>query len=325
MESDDRKKQMRFAASPIRPLIAVGVGVGVGVGLIAVGVIALSGPPSTPDPRLAATTGAVTAPPEGAYWHIRKLSKAPHDLQLGNGSNRYRVEKRGISESWTSTDGRTWSGSRTLGTRPKSAADERAWRRDGSPATWSRTAKGIPVSLSTKPGKGNLVPMKDPATFRVAGQQLSYEELQRLPADPAGLKNWIEKAARASQADPSEESVNAHVTGTLTTLLHEVPVPKRIRVAAYQALPTVPGVRALGKTEDSQGRTGQGFSINHGESQKNDSIAAWDEVIVNTDTMLLLANSLKVSLNGKPFQPIWTETMLQIGWTDDEPSVPALP
>ncbi|MFI6512034.1 hypothetical protein ACIBCT_30905 [Streptosporangium sp. NPDC050855] len=92
-------------------------------------------------------------------------------------------------------------GSRRLGTRPKSPADERAWRRDGSPATWNRSADGMTVVLSTRPDKGRAGAAKGRSdAFHVAGQQLSYEELQRLPADPAGLRGWIEKAVRVRKA-----------------------------------------------------------------------------------------------------------------------------
>ncbi|WP_030924317.1 hypothetical protein [Streptosporangium amethystogenes] len=316
---------MKFATTPIRPLTAIGVG------LAAVGVIALSGPPSTPDLRLAAATGAVTAPAQGAYWHTRTLFKITHPRQLGSGSNRYWVEEQNISESWTSPDGRSWFGFRKLGTRPKSAADEKAWRRDGSPTRWSRTAEGTTVSLSTTPNKGRVVLTKGPASFPVAGQQLSYEELQRLPADPTGLKNWIEKAVRVPKAEPDaeipEDAVDGQVTGTLTMLLHEVPVPKEVRVAAYRALPTMPGVRSLGKVKDALGRTGEGFSIDHRQArQKNLKVVAKTDVIIDTDAMSLLAENLKSTRNGKPFlNKTWTRTMLQVGWTDDKPSVPALP
>lgn len=317
---------MKFATTPIRPLIAIGAG------LAAVGVIALSGPPSTPDLRLAAATGAVTAPAEGAYWHTRTLSKTTHPQQFGSGSNRYQVEEQRLSENWTSPDGKAWSGFRRLGTRPKSAADEKAWRRDGSPTTWSRTAEGTTVSLSTKPDKGYVVLMKGPAMlFYVADQQLSYEELQRLPADPTGLKNWIEKAVRAPRAEPDakipEDAVDGHVTGTLTKLLYKVPVPKQVRAAAYQALPTMPGVRSLGKVKDALGRTGEGFSIDHRQApHKTLKVVVKTDVIIDTDAMSLLAENLKSTRNGKPFpNKTWTQTMLQVGWTDDKPSVPALP
>ncbi|SNS39275.1 hypothetical protein SAMN05216276_1008209 [Streptosporangium subroseum] len=307
---------MRFVTTPIRPLIAIGVG------LAAVGVIALSGLPDAPDLRLMASPRSVTAPEEGAYWRTRTLWKMTHPRQLGHGANRYWVEEQRLMEDWTSPVGKGWSGYRPLGVHPKSAADEKAWRRDGSPTTWKRTADGTVVSLSAKPDRGTVAPVKGrPSTFFLAGQQLSYEELQRMPSDPAGLKTWLGEAARAAKAPIG--GVDGYVTRALPSLLHEVPVSKEVRTAAYQALRAMPGVRSLGKVKDARGRVGEGLSF---VLQKQDTLVATTQVIVDTGTMLLLAGSLKTTIDGKPFpNKTWTETMLQVGWTDDEPSVPALP
>jgi hypothetical protein len=178
------------------------------------------------------------------------------------------------------------------------------------------------VSLSTKPAKGMVQPVKGETTFQLAGQLLTYEELQRLPADPAGLKTWIGKAARVSKI--ADEAVDEYVTGSLVQLLYDSPVPKEVRTAAYEALPTMPGVRPLGKTKDSRGRIGGGLSIIH--PQQKDTTVVTTQVIVDTGMMLQLADSQKTTINGKTFpNKTFTETMLQVGWTGDEPSIPSLP
>ncbi|GIH93024.1 hypothetical protein ACFFMN_02490 [Planobispora siamensis] len=326
---------MRFATVPVRSLIAAGIG------LAAVGAAA---PPSSPAPRsapnlrlAAAVRPAVAAPesarpvrtaPEGAYWHVRTLFTMTHPRQLGRGSNRYWVEEWGISETWTSRDTKSWFGYRELGVRLKSAADEAAWRRDGSPATWRRTADGMTVSLAIAPDKGRVTPVKGQVNaFILVDQRLTYEELQRLPADPAALKAWIDKAVRVPHADPRarvpEESVDGHVTGALFSLLYDLPVPKEVRTAAYRALPTMPGVRPLGKVKDSRGRTGEGFSIVR--RYKGDHVVT-RQMIVDTDAMVLLAENVKTTIGGKVFpNKTSTQTMLHVGWTDTPPAVPALP
>lgn len=305
---------MKFMITPARTLITVGVG------LAAVGVVALPGPPNTPDPRLSTAIRPVTAPAEGAYWHTRSLEKSTHPRWFGSGSNRYQLEERQLSEIWILPDGRGWLGYRTLGVRPRSAADEKAWRRDGSPSTWTRTAEGQIVSLSIKPDKGRVVRMGRPAVLSLADQRLSYEELQRLPADPAGLRTWIEKAAQVWKV--SEGAFDSYVAETLVQLLRRVPAPKEVRTAAYEALPTVPGVRVLGKIKDSQGRVGEGFSI---DLPGRGTTLVTSQVIVDTDTMLL-AQSVRTTIGGRLFRDeTSTETLLQVGWTDNEPAVPALP
>ncbi|MFF3672237.1 hypothetical protein [Microtetraspora malaysiensis] len=309
---------MKFVTTPARSLIALGLG------LATVGAMALPASADTLNLRLTAATRSATAPAQGAYWHTKMLRTATFPWQFGKGTNRYWLEQQRVIEMWTSPDGKVWMGQRNLGVHPKSAADEEAWRRDGSPATWKRAVNGSTVSLSSEPDKGGVFPVKAPATFSLAGQRLSYEQLQKLPADAAGLKTWLEKAARAAKVNA--DAVDGYVTQALTTLLRDLPAPKEVRASAYKALPTMPGVRSLGASKDSPGRTGEGLSVDHGRTrQKAGTIASTTELIVDTDAMLLLAESLTSTINGKPFlDKTWTETVLQVGWTDDKPSVPAL-
>jgi hypothetical protein len=176
-------------------------------------------------------------------------------------------------------------------------------------------------SLTTEPMKGR------PPTFLLAGQQLSYEELQRLPADPAGLRTWLEKATRIAKVP--DDRVDEHVTQALPSLLHEVPVSKEIRTAAYLALSTMPGVRPLGKVKDERGKIGEGLSVVY-EQTNREKVTSVDRIqmIVDTGAMMLLFRAFRLTtkVNGKPLpETDMTETMLQVGWTDDEPSVPALP
>ncbi|MGV9771610.1 hypothetical protein [Streptosporangium sp. NPDC003464] len=306
-----------------------------GIGLAVVGAIALSSPQPVPALRPAAASQAVTAPAEGAYWHTRTLWKGTYSHQLGRGKNRYWVEQQSVAERWTALDGRTWRGFRDLGVRPKSAADERAWRRDGSPTTWTRTANGMTASLSTKPDKGMVILDKGAKGapligFDLVDRMLSYEQAQALPTDPAGLKAWIDKASRDPNAHVSDDFRESYVRGQLVGILSEAPV-KEVRAAAYEALPTMPGVRSLGKVEDPRGRTGQGFLVDvdsgkgsGGSRQKQFTVT--ERLIVDTGTMTPLASDVKTMVDGEPFPAKTSTTItLQAGWTDGEPAVPALP
>lgn len=328
MRTDHSRDRTTRPATPIRRLTAIGIG------LAAVGAIALSSPQPMPALRLAAAAQAVTAPAEGAYWHTRTLWKGTYSHQLGRGKNRYWVEKQEVSERWTALDGRTWRGFRELGVRPKSAADERAWRRDGSPTTWTRTANGMTASLSTKPDEGRLLldlgargaPL---IGFDLVDRMLSYEQARALPTDPAGLKAWIDKASRDPNSGVSDDFRESYVRGQLVGMLSDAPV-KEVRAAAYEALPTMPGVRSLGKAEDPQGRTGQGFLVDLGQgsggSQQKRVIAATERLVVDTGTMTPLSVEVKTSMDDEPFPAKTSTTVtLQIGWTDGKPAVPALP
>ena len=96
-------------------------------------------------------------------------------------SNPYSLVERRISEQWQAPDGRLWVGYRELGTLPASAADKKAWRRDGSPSKWSESVNRKTVKLSTEPAKGNVTPVRNENSFRLAGQRLTCDEVQRCP------------------------------------------------------------------------------------------------------------------------------------------------
>ncbi|MFF4617654.1 hypothetical protein [Nonomuraea jabiensis] len=310
---------MKRATAPARPLIALGAG------LAAVGTAALLGLPGLAKAPEARLTAAASAPPEGAYWHTRVLWKRPEPRQVGSGANRYSVVQQSLIEEWTAPDGRRWVGSRELGAYPQSAADRAAWRRDGSPTKWTRTANGQTVSLSTEPAKGHVTPVRGDNTFFLIGQRLTYDEVQRLPANPDALKSWLARAARVSQMP--ESAVDRNVTSALPSLLHELPAPKEVRAAAYQALLTMPGVSSRGKSVDGAGRTGAALSIAYQPAgQKEETIKVTTDLVVDTGTMLLLSKSQTTLKDGKVFpNKTMSQTVLQAGWTDAEPAVPALP
>ncbi|MEU4546828.1 hypothetical protein [Nonomuraea dietziae] len=221
---------MKFATAPARPLITLGLS-------LAVGATVLGAP------------AAVAAPPEGAYWHTRTLTTTTHAWQFGTASDSYSLAQQEIVERWRAPDGRSWFGYRELGTLPKSAADKKAWQRDGSPSRWSGSIDGKTVKLSTQPSKGILDPVQQQSSFELAGQRLTYDEVQRLPADPNRLKDWLTRASRVRQVP--EDSIGSSLTATLPEILYALPAPKEVRAAAYTVLLTMPGVRADGNAKDS--------------------------------------------------------------------------
>ncbi len=293
---------MKLATAPIRPLISLGVG-------LSVAATALLGAPAA----------ATAAPPEGAYWHSRTLMTIGHPWRFGAKSNPYSLVERRISEQWQAPDGRLWVGYRELGTLPASAADKKAWRRDGSPSKWSESVNGKTVKLSTEPAKGNVTPVRNENSFRLAGQRLTYDEVQRLPADPNNLKDWLRKAGQVHRV--LNGSLDDWVTNTLPTILQSIPAPKEVRAAAYQALLTMPGVRAGRNAKDALGRSGTAVLIDTGQEG-----SAKIRLIVDTGRMVLLSRDQTVRFDGKVLESkTYNETLVEVGWTNAEPAVPALP
>ncbi|GAA2670543.1 hypothetical protein [Nonomuraea recticatena] len=297
---------MKFATAPARQMIALGVSLAVGATV------------------LGAPSAAAAAPPEGAYWHTRTLTTTTHPWQFGTSSDPYSLVQQEIVERWSAPDGRSWFGYRELATQPKSAADKKAWQRDGSPSTWSESIDGKTVKLSTQPAKGRVNPVKQqsPNSFELAGQRLTYDEVQRLPADPNRLKDWLTKASRVHRIP--ENLIGSSLTTILPQILHDLPAPKEVRAAAYQALLTMPGVRADGDAKDGLGRSGAAVLIDR-TSEKSTS-SSMVRLVVDTTKMVLLSQSGTVTVNGKAFVPkSFDHTLIEAGWTNTQPAVPALP
>jgi hypothetical protein len=246
---------------------------------------------------------------------------------MGSGANRYWVVEQELVEEWTTPDGKAWFGYRKAGAYPKSEADRKAWRRDGSPAKWTRTADGQVVKLSTEPDKGRVGPVHgNDHTFFLAGQRLTYDEVQRLPAEPNALKSWLSEAARVSRI--RQDDVDQYIIGVLPGMLNQLPAPKSVRAAAYQLLLTMPGVRLQGETKSSRGRAGAALSIDHPKAVQDNGLTIKDrtDLIVDTGTMLLLSESQTTAIRGKlSLNETSTQIVLEAGWTNTAPAVPALP
>lgn len=124
---------------------------------------------------------------------------------------------------------------------------QESWtRRDGR--TWVRLEKT----------QGQVVRVSQRSPFRMAGVGLSVERLQRLPTDPAALKAWITDTvehgdARTSAGRPPAGERDERILVSLTSLVSQLPVPPKVRAAAFRAIAGLPDVRSLGAVEGGQG------------------------------------------------------------------------
>jgi hypothetical protein len=123
-------------------------------------------------------------------------------------------------------------------------------KRDGQ--TWIRDQKGgTPIELPRSPGV--LGP------FFLGGRELTFRQLQHLPADPAALTKWIvTNAARhgaktGSGPAPSKAQEREDIFDSLISLLSELPATPQVRAAAFGALAALPGVTSLGQVGGGQG------------------------------------------------------------------------
>lgn len=270
--------------------------------------------------------------PKGAYWRVETTFTTTHPHPVGSG---YHLTERNVSVDWLSPQGKSYSGLRELGARPATKKDEAAWRADGSPATWAYRTEGMKIRLSTRPGKGTLHPVEeDVPAFRLGEKNVTYEQLQTLPTDAEALRKqlaaevsaWIDEAAEeakttAPKATKNEWLVNfdRYVAGRAIDLLYTVPVPDKVRAAAYQVLKTTKGVTDLGRAKDPLGRPGQKFAL---PVPVNEKSVLKQQCVVDTKTMILLAEYTDLKHGGKPMLGKSGVQTIKAGWTNDKPTAP---
>ena len=280
---------------------------------------------------LTAASKAEQAPATGKYWRVTRMYLIP--IKVGPKERRYTVVEARINEEWADANGRGWFGYRTAGAAPRSPQDEKAWRLDGSPARWDLgrgdTVGGERLRVQVKPGKGTLVKSAGPNDLHVpiAGPDPTFDDLRRLPSDPAALRALAEKRALSDgddiplQAD-GPQARRAFAAGKLIDLLTTAPVPPKVRAAAFRALAGMPGVTSEGKAVDARGRKGVALSIV--TRSRGGSTSA--RLIIDPATSQVLSERLAAQPAAKSGPGKERTTLyLGAGWTDETPRPPALP
>lgn len=214
-------------------------------------------------------------PGEGRFW--TPSFEDGQLIQVGEPADRYAIMGTYAETKWIPAAGsyvvlaRHWAGA-----EPASAADQAAWRKAGSPASWAKDpAPGCPVdpddvytAAAAKAGKA-VKESNHPDRFRVLGEDLTADQVRALPSDPAALKQWligvIKKQNLPHQTDV--ELGESMFDGVLN-LLFENPITPRVRSAAYRVLAGVPGVTSLGAVKDAEGRSGVAVAVT-----RNDTVA----------------------------------------------------
>lgn len=92
-----------------------------------------------------------------------------------------------------------------------------------------------------------------PASFTVAGEQLTWQDLEDLPTDPAELE-----ALLRSKVDGHPAGEEGELWESVTGLLMESPASPELRRALWQFAASMPDVEVLGAMTDAAGREGIG-------------------------------------------------------------------
>jgi hypothetical protein len=279
-------------------------------------------PVTARDILLAAATRAEQAPAEtGKYWHVKTLSVfGPQPV--GTGPDEYLLLRRSITESWDAREPgqASWTGERTLGVRPRSEADQKAWKAAGSPTEWTLDSDGgRDIVLSTEPGRGELRKDTEPPRYLEDIGQFSLAQVRQLPADRQALREWVtSRIKREMGYAPGSADGDQLLFGFLSRLLLDTPAPPAVRASAFRILADLPGARGLGEVRDESGRSGQGIEFTGGGGVRR--------LIIDDDTHLLLAVKTSASPDGAKV-PIKENSTLVLAaeWSDAAPAVPSVP
>ncbi|MGW6505400.1 CU044_5270 family protein [Nonomuraea angiospora] len=327
---------------PARPVWSLGLAAAAAVTAVAV-VVATNGTASTPraPDRPASTRQAVTLSarevllaaaaraerqPEGKgeYWHTVSVRRTLYAAAKGG----YRVLDQRQDEGWTpgatGADRKQWGSMRSLGARPATEEDRRAWERAGSPASIEVTVPGkpTPMVLKTSPGRAMTGHSRLPDGDKVfwLGRNVSVKDLRGLPRDPDELKKRL--LSWKGRADDVPMQGDAWLFVISTGLIMDMPVTPEVRGAAFRMLAELDDVRVIQNVTDAEGRTGTAVAIN--EPTLADGVAEHRLIIDEATGSALASEYVAVKPRGMQtgLEPgtMWNSTaVIKAGWSDDQP------
>ncbi|GAA1555229.1 hypothetical protein GCM10009678_42780 [Actinomadura kijaniata] len=307
--------------------VLVAAGAAASVAVVPLGDEKPERPTGPPSPQMLLIAAAERAERDlvrsGAFWHQRFRETRQYWARGRNGE-RYVIEDRRITELWTPTrnpDSAVIS-VRELGAGPATPADRAAWQRAGSPSDWPI---GNGMRLKAKPDRRQPVvrSQRGRGGFRFMGEPVTLAELQRLPADPQGLRTLIlrgrKQAVDTGRAPRENGPSEAETVFLETSVLLRLPAPPRTRGAAYRLIASLPGLRYEGRARDPLGRPGPAVDLPGGRAATgaDEMSGVTRRLIVDPKTSHLLA--WQDHTTGSRRQLVTSTAYESIGWTDTPP------
>ncbi|WP_433146428.1 CU044_5270 family protein [Actinomadura nitritigenes] len=264
------------------------------------------------------------------YWHDTSTSRLYYRLHAPTGD--YTVVWARRFEGWTpsSPTGRDCGRRQDLGTRPAGPADQAAWRRAGSPATFSipMDRKGFaPMTRKLAAGPPTTACQAlppDGAIFSLGGN-VTMKDLRALPADPNRLKRLL--VERFGRSGRDTEPLTRNKTGdswmfsVARDIILAMPVTPRVRAAAFRMIADLPTVRTIGSVRDAEGRRGTAVAI---DEHTSDGDLEHRLIIDQASGTALAYEQLVLKPAGRnagraPGSLINSVVNLASGWTDTAP------
>ncbi|WP_433351843.1 CU044_5270 family protein [Microtetraspora malaysiensis] len=252
---------------------------------------------STVETAAAAAPGAVLAaaadrlaaqPPGTGAWWRREMTHVEWTRTPA-----YTVERRRGDVLWLSQEHGARTQQAKISAKPRTPADEQAWRNAGSPDLCDRCEmRG-----------GYFTPLK-----------LTVSPTVELPAEPQALKAML-LSAYAPQNDKDtpgwiwgsgQDTPEAWIWGSSPWLLLNTETTPATRAALYRVLAGLPGVRVEDNVIDVDGRIG--IALTYGKAPSR------EQIIIDRDSGELLAIQKELSGTGETFAAY---VVKRLGWTDD--------
>jgi hypothetical protein len=269
----------------------------------------------------------------GDYWHSVTVSRELLNVKGGG----YRVLDQSRSEGWTpsAVGGEQWFRSRSLGAKPATEEDRKAWEQAGSPAEVDVVVPGKggapgkdgTISLSTSEGRSTTghSPLVDGDKVFWLGRNVTMKDLRGLPSDPGKLKKRLMASYEGHGTESSSEKMSgdAWLFKVSVGLIMDMPVTPEVRGAAFRMLAELGNVEVAENVTDSEGRPGTAVSVE--ESTQWGGVSA-TRLIFDEATGQALANEGVVVKPGgmqAGFEPgtVWhSSVLLESGWTDAKPA-----
>ncbi|GAA2575210.1 hypothetical protein GCM10010435_58820 [Winogradskya consettensis] len=304
------------AAAGVALVMATGTGSPAGLGETGSGgAPGVAAPPAGPRQLLlAAAERAGGTADSGRYWRVARITEGALYLPVHTKGETFYVAERWLTETWTPRDRgeQAWEGRQSLGYQPRTAEDEAAWKRAGSPRTFdlgaADSAQGGHVIRTMAPGKAEL-------------SRTSSRGVPDLPADPARLRAAVDELLEKRGIEATDAAVFAY----LGTLLTDAPAGPPLRAAALTVLSTLTGVDNVGSRADVTGRVGVALELTRTAGQFVDR--SW--LILDPATNQLLGGGMQGATQGKDGRPDIgkggkesSTAVVTAEWTDQRPVAP---
>lgn len=325
------------AAAGVALVMAVGTGGPAGLGATGSGgAPGVAAPPAGPQadaaaPQLllAAAERAGSTAGTGRYWLVAKVTEGALYLPVHVKGETFYVSERSITETWTPRDpnGQAWQGRQSLGFQPRTAKDEAAWKRAGSPRSFdlgpADTTQGGHVIRRMGPGKAELTRIDGDGDY---GSVFGPIGLADLPTEPAKLRAAVDTLIKKRGAEPTD----AAVFTLLGALLTEAPAQPELRAAAFTVLSTLSGVVNAGSRADLTGREGVALELKQAAGQPGGgTFVARSWLVLDPKTDQLLGGGMQGAMAGKDGRPDITKggkessvAVVTAQWTDQRPVPP---